>query len=303
LPRTTSPTVWQQDHDDLLLGVGLLGQLVGELDRGEGGHAGGASDQQRLLPREPAGHRERVGVGDLDDPVGDRGVVGGGPEVLPDALDEVGAAGATGVDRALRVGAHDLDRAAALLLEVATHAADSAAGAHAADEVGDLPFRLLPDLRAGGLVVGARVVRVGVLVGLPGALDLTHQAVGDAVVGVGVLGVDRRRAHDHFGAVRLQHVALVLGDLVRADEDALVALGLRHHRQADTGVARRRLDDRAARLQRPVRLGGFDHPQRDPVLHRAARVEVLHLGEHQRRGAVGGLGEAQQGGVADEVQE
>ena len=32
----------------------------------------------------------------------------------------------------------------------------------------------------------------------------------------------------------------------------------------------------------PRGLGGVDHPRRDPVLHRAAGVEVLHLGEHQR---------------------
>ena len=37
-------------------------------------------------------------------------VVGLGPEVLADALDEVGAAGAAGVDRAGRVGADHLDR-------------------------------------------------------------------------------------------------------------------------------------------------------------------------------------------------
>ena len=39
-----------------------------------------------------------------------------------------------------------------------------------------------------------------------------------------MLGRDRGRADDHLGAVRLEHVALVLADLVGADEDALVAL-------------------------------------------------------------------------------
>ena len=38
-------------------------------------------------------------------------VVGRGPEVLADALDEVGPAGAAGVDRPLGVGADDLHRA------------------------------------------------------------------------------------------------------------------------------------------------------------------------------------------------
>ena len=64
----------------------------------------------RLLAGEAAGEGEGVGVGDLDDAVGDRAVVGLGPEVLTDALDEVGPTGAAGVDRAGRVGADDLDR-------------------------------------------------------------------------------------------------------------------------------------------------------------------------------------------------
>ena len=93
---------------------------------------------------------------------------------------------------------------------------------------------------------------------------------------------DRGGAHDHLGAVRLEHVALVLADLVGADEDAVVALLLRHHRQPDAGVAGRRLHDRAARLQLAGGLGGLDHPGRDPVLHRAAGVEVLDLRQHQR---------------------
>ena len=118
-----------------------------------------------------------------------------------------------------------------------------------------------------------------------------------------MLGRDGGRADHHLGTVGLEHVALVLADLVRADEDALVALLLGDHRQPDTGVAGGRLDDRAAGLELAGGLRGLDHPDRDPVLHRAAGVEVLDLGEHQRPGAVGGLGQPDQWGVADEVQE
>ena len=95
-----------------------------------------------------------------------------------------------------------------------------------------------------------------------------------------MLGRDGGRADDDLRAVRLEHVALVLADLVGADEDAVVAARLGDHGQPDAGVARGRLDDRAAGLQRTGGLGGVDHPRRDPVLHRAAGVEVLHLGEH-----------------------
>ena len=61
----------------------------------------------------------------------------------------------------------------------------------------------------------------------------------------------------------------------------------------------------------PDGLGGLDHPGGDAVLHRAAGVEVLDLGQHQRpgrasarrRGSVEGPGEPQQRGVADQVEE
>jgi len=173
--------------------------------------------------------------------------------------------------------------------------------------VGDLPVRLLPDLRAGGLVVGARVVGVGVLVGLPGA-GLLGEPVADVVVGVRVLRSDGGRADHDLGAVGLEHVALVLADLVGAHEDARVALLLGHHRQAHAGVARGRLDDRAARLERAGGLRGLDHAGGDAVLHRPAGVEVLDLGEHQR--AVGraareveGPAQPDERSVADEVEE
>jgi hypothetical protein len=39
----------------------------------------------------------------------------------------------------------------------------------------------------------------------------------------------------------------------------------------------------------PEALGGLDHPQRDPVLHGPARVEVLDLGQDRGGDAVGDL--------------
>ena len=44
---------------------------------------------------------------------------------------------------------------------------------------------------------------------------------------------------------------------------------------ADAGVARGRLDDRAARLQAAVGLGRLDHGQRDPVLDRPAGIAAF----------------------------
>src|SRR5690606_1430329 len=206
-------------HDD------VVGSGTGRrLERGHHGEPAGAADPQRLLRGEAAGHEEGVLVADRDDLVADPRVVGAGPDVLAHALHQVGAPGAAGVDRALRVGSDDLDPAAGDLLEVASGAADGAAGADARDELGDAALSLLPDLGAGAVVVRLGVVGVGVLVGFPRAGDGRGQAVGDRVVGLGVVGGDRGGADHHLGPVGAQDRELVGADLVGADEHAAVAL-------------------------------------------------------------------------------
>ena len=112
-----------------------------------------------------AGGQERVAVGDLHPASTHVAVEGAGPEVLADALDLVGVQLIGGVDRSLRIGADHVN-VRILFLEIAADAGDRAAGADTGHEVGDLAAGLLPDLRAGGLVVGLRVHRVEVLVRL-----------------------------------------------------------------------------------------------------------------------------------------
>ena len=260
-----------------------------------------AADQQRLLPGQPPGGEEGVAVADRDDPVGHAAVVGLRPEVLADPLDQVRAPGAAGVDRALGVGADHLHAPAGDLLEVATGPADRPAGADPGHEVRDPAVGLRPDLRAGARVVGGRVLRVAVLVGLPGPGDLLRQPGGHRVVAVGVLGRDGTGADDDLRAVRPEHVDLLGAHLVRHDEHALVAAGVRDQREPDAGVAAGRLDDGAAGLQGAGPLGLFDHGQRDPVLHRPAGVQVFHLGDHLRSQVRGHPGQPDERGVADHV--
>src|SRR5208337_2420339 len=119
---------------------------------------------------QPPGHVERVGVGNRDDLVGHRAVIRLRPEILADALDQVGPAAAARVHRTLGVCADDANPAAGYLLEVAARAGDRPAGADAGDEMGDFAVGIAPDLRTGGRVVAGRSFRVGVLVWLPGAL-------------------------------------------------------------------------------------------------------------------------------------
>ena len=71
-----------------------------------------------------------------------------------------------------------------------------------------------------------------------------------------------------------------------------VALLRGGEREADAGVAGGRLDDRPARLEQPVALGRLDHREADPVLDRAAGVEVLELGEDAARGRPARAGRA-----------
>src|SRR5262249_5016555 len=73
--------------------------------------------------------------------------------VLADPLDLPGAGGVAGEDRPFGGGADDPNLGVLLLQELAD-AGDRAAGADPTDERGDLAARLLPDLRAGGPVVG-----------------------------------------------------------------------------------------------------------------------------------------------------
>src|SRR6185312_256038 len=193
LGQVAAAAVGQDDHHDI-----VLAQVLRRAQCSDDGHAGGAADEQALLAGQPPGHGERFGVGDAD------------------ALVEVGAPGAAGVDGAVRVRADDLHGSGGAVggdvLEVAAGAGDRAAGAGADDHVGQLPVGGVPDLGAGGLVVAVRGGGVVELVGLVGAGDLGDQAVGDPVVGLGGIGGHRGGGDDDLGTVGTQHVALFLAD-------------------------------------------------------------------------------------------
>src|SRR5207253_667816 len=84
--------------------------------------------------------------------------------------------------RAVGINAPHLD-ARVLLLEIPPNAADGAAGADAADKVRNRTVGLVPDLRAGLLVVRGGVRQVVVLIGLPGVRHLSLEARRDGIVG------------------------------------------------------------------------------------------------------------------------
>jgi hypothetical protein len=148
-----------------------------------------------------------------------------------------------------------------------------------------------------------RVGHVRVLVRLEPARNLFGQPGRDRVVALGRIRLDGGGADHDLRAVRAQHRDLLLAHLVRHHEDAAVALERRGDCQADTGVPRRRLDDRPAGLEQPVALGRLDHGHADPVLHRPARIQILELGEQRRRDIAPDLVEADDRRPADELED
>ena len=261
-----------------------------------------SAGEDPFLAGEPARRHERVAVGDLHVLVHDRRVEGRRERVLADPLDQVRMDWAAGVDRPLRVGADD-DQVGLLLLQVSGCAGDRAAGADTDHDHVELAADLLPDLRPGRPVVRFGVAGVRVLVRLVRAGDLLREPVGDEVVALRRIGLDRGRADDDVGSERAQQGDLLRRDLVGDDEDHLVALDRGGQREADAGVARGRLDDRPAGLQLPGALGLVDHAQRDPVLVRAARVQVLELDQQGRPQLAADLLEADDRRSADQVEQ
>ena len=285
-----------QEHDDQA-GVGVL---LGVTQGAGEGEAARAADEDPLVLDDPAGSGERLGIADpiplVDDVLLERRWV----EVLTNALHEVGVDVAR-VDRADGVGTDHLD-VRVLRLEVAADAGRGAASADAADERVDLAVCLSPDLRTRRHDVRLRVRLVVVLVRLD-VVGAGRELVGHRVVRARVLGLDGGGADHDLGAVGTQELDLVLGDLVRADEDAAVTLQGGGHRESDTGVARRGLDDRAPRLEVAGCLQGLDHGDPDAVLDRAAGVHHLHLGDDGGLDVLGEPVEPDHRGVTEECED
>src|SRR5215211_1762382 len=145
-----------------------------------------------------------------------------------------------------------------VLLETRRRTDEGAARAKPCNEVCDLAFRLLPDLRRRRLVVRARIGRIGVLVRIEvtfGILGVEPPCLTDgpvrALVRVGQHEVD---------AVGAQDLLSLLAGILRHTKFHLVA-----ERGADPGVrdprvSARRVEDSLLRRQRARLLTVPDHP-------------------------------------------
>ena len=121
------------------------------------------------------------------------------------------------------------------------------------DQVGDASVGLVPDLRAGLLVVRREFERLSYWLAFHAFGRLALEARRHRVVRARIFRIDVGRADDDFGAEGAKRIDLFLRLFVGRGEDALVALDDRGDRQAHAGVAGRALDDRAAGLELPVR--------------------------------------------------
>ena len=150
LAEVVSARVGTEDDDEM-----VAGQTAGVAQGGGGGGAAGAADQQPFATGQGLGGVERFGIADANPFIDQLAVERFGHEILADAFDLPRTRRVAGQDRAFRIGADDLDFGI-LLLEIAGHAGDGAAGADAGDEDGDPPFGLLPDFVAGGAIMDFR---------------------------------------------------------------------------------------------------------------------------------------------------
>ena len=157
-----------------------------------------------------------------------------------------------------------------------------------------------PDLGTGRLVVRPRVGRVAVLVEERDVVHLLDQTLRHPHRAVGALGA--RRQND-LGAVDLEQLPPLDGDVLRHDDLQPVTLEPADQREPDPRVARRRLEDRASGREGAVGLGRLDHELGDAVLDRAAGVLSLELDQDADARVGTELADLDQGRVADEVED
>ncbi len=189
------------------------GELADAPERG----AGGAAGEDRFGAGELARGEDGVAVGRLHHVVEALPLRAADDLLVAQPLDErparrhpAAVLEMVGEDRAGDVHRHDL-HSRILLLEVARHAGDRAAGADAGDEPVDAALHLAPDLGAGRAVVRLVVGAVVVLVGEEGAGDLGGEPARHPVVAVRVLGRQVAVDQHELDAHRPQGVDLLAG--------------------------------------------------------------------------------------------
>jgi len=135
------------------------------------------------------------------------------------------------------------------------------------------------------------------LIGPDGAKLLGQPARNMHVIAGVFIGL--RRHEPQIGADHAQEIDLLAALRLRHDDDRAITQRIAHQGQPDAGVAGGALDDGAAGLENAAPLGVGDDGEAGAVLHRAARVHELGLGENGAAGCRRGAAQMDQRGVAD----
>ena len=165
--------------------------------------------------------------------------------------------------------------------------------------------RLLPDFRPGRYVVGLAVVEVVPLVGKEDAVRLAlfrasavRRPMCWKLFGIG----ERKRRHFHqLRAEQAQDILLLAALRLGDHDERAVAARVGDEREADAGVARRRLDHQPAGFYLFPLFGLQYHLPPGPVLDRLTRVHELGLAEDRAAGPLRGPLEPDEKRVADRV--
>ena len=143
-------------------------------------------------------------------------------------------------------------------------------------------------------VVRQRIVGIGELVE-DDALPFGAHALGDIARRLHAAGL---RREDDFRAERAHRLAPLHRKMLRHHQHHAKAAHRRRHRERDAGVARRRFDQRIARLDLSPLLGLDHHRQRGSILDRPCGIVALELGENDVGRCAGNALQADQRRVA-----
>ncbi len=133
---------------------------------------------------------------------------------------------------------------------------------------------VVPDLLGRGAAMDLRVRRIVELARDDRAGDFLLKLLG---LVDGSLHAERPRRQHQLGAEKRQHLAPLDRHRLRHREDQPIAACRGDEGKRDAGIARGRLDERAARLDLAVALERVDHAHPDAVLDARDRVEELEL--------------------------
>ncbi|MNS40771.1 hypothetical protein D3C72_731010 [compost metagenome] len=155
--------------------------------------------------------------------------------------------------------------------------AERTAGSYANHNRVDPAVQLFKQLGRSRGAVRQRVGLVIELVNIEAARDLLRQPLRVVLIVGRVAFVDVGARQHHLSAQRAQMKNFLAAHFVRYHQHQRIAFLRRNQCQPQPGIARRSLNNGAARCEQPFALGFVDHRQGHAVLNRAARILVFEF--------------------------